>query len=264
MSIRLVKTTAIAMIFVLAAGFVPARAQDDAAKSTAPDPQIEEILKKSEKAIYSIYRDVKDMEFDLALPMLESLAPGLKMTILWKKGEAKLETSGDVPEGPLSQLIAQFDAQKTDIARMILQPPDLVKFEECDVTYSKDGSNHKFVAVAPEGKRLNFVKRTLVIGPNYLPVSAESEVDKPNMGRLTETTTFHYDLKEDGRSVLTSVDATNPMGSQKFTMEYARSGERLTLAKVEISSEANPMGPMVMEFRNLKLNQNLADDRFSE
>jgi len=241
----------------------------EAAPARPYDPQVEEVLRAIDARLYSPWPQIRDLVFEVRMSMFEQMMPGAKIRFYFEKPDkalVRIESEGSEPVDPemAKVLQSQMKQQMLRFCENALFKPYLEAYRGASVTLERE-STSIFLTVEP-GPGGDFVKQVLQIGPDFLPVRAETVARIPGMGEVEETSRFHYEVV-DGRRRIRAIDVTNPLsptGEQRLEFEYATVDGLVLVSRVTSESGIDLLGPMVIEFRDHRVNEGIDDSVFRQ
>ncbi|MBI3847406.1 MAG: hypothetical protein HY292_22470 [Planctomycetes bacterium] len=232
-----------------------------AAPAAAPLPaDVKALLEKVDKTIYNAQgAGMKDLSYSMVLPMLAQMGINDPIKVYWKAPDkAKVE----LPDA-LAQMMGgseMADMQKKQMQKKALITGDSYasQLDGYSATLEKDGELSKITATTTDTTK-GTTQTILWIDSNNLVVKTHQKLNQTNPmmpAELEQTITY----RKEGDRYLPIELKSGEQGSAKF--EYAQVNGFWFPSKLTQESAQSPMGPMQIEFKDVKVNSGIDDSFF--
>ncbi len=216
------------------------------------------IVEGVDRRLGSQWTELRDLSVRVDFDGLGDWLGDAEVTYVWlRSGADAIRIEGELADPGMRPYVQA--SLKEHVGRWIrwtLRVPLGEELAGARVERSQDEGMDVLRVMAPEGVAAAYRSKMIWIGEDLRPRRASIERKGPDGTPWVETTVFQYERTPPGLR-LQSIDCETPVGPLRGRFSWVDRDEFELVSRVEIESAVNPLPPLVLEFRDWKVNQGL-------
>lgn len=229
------------------------------AEDPLPTPQ-SVVQKVQDNTYFPKASGMKDITVSIDNSMLAMLGGDVLIQYMWKSPDKEVIVVKGLEDNPMvpPDAVEQMKKQFKQVGRMCVGEGIQDRLKGYDLSIAKDGENLVVTGKTADPEQM-YSELSFWVSAEHVIVKQKGKLTTPRQGQ-TESEQTYVLAKKDGKSY--AVGSTQPDGT-KATIEWADVSGIFMPIKMTIDSPRNPMGPMSLEFKDVKVNSGLDDAVFA-